>query len=288
MFDTHCHLNFKAFKKNLEQVVKEAKTSGVQYFLIPGTDIKTSKKGIEIAERFEGVYAAVGIHPHHVYSFKDRSNRSLLFLGSAINNELREIEKLLTQEKVLAVGEVGLDRHIYQETKYEDYQFNEELIDLQKELLIGQIQLAVRHNKSLILHNREAVEDMLKLLEKNWHDKLAGRTVFHCCEQDQRLLEFALRHQIYMGVDRDITCNKEKEEFTKKIPLAMLVLETDAPFLLPEPLKSQKKYPNIPANLVVIAKFISKLLNIPEEEFKRAVFENSKKLFWLSLPKNKR
>src|SRR3989338_10667540 len=108
MFDTHCHLNFKRFKKNLEEVVFRAREAGVKNIVIPGTDISSSQKAVEIAENNVDMYAAVGIHPHH--AFKLITNKKL-----RITNEIEEIEVLLSHPKVVAVGEVGMDRHKYEE-----------------------------------------------------------------------------------------------------------------------------------------------------------------------------
>lgn len=272
MFDTHTHLNFKAFYKNLDQVISDAKNAGINNFLIPGTDLETSQKAVEIARQYDHVWAAVGIHPHHAKEFRIK------------NYELRikEFENLLKNNKVLAVGEVGLDKHVYQETKYENYHVDQDFIDTQKELLIWQIKLAVKHNKSLILHNREAVEEILEILEileNHWNNALSGRTVFHCCEPDERLLTFAKEHKIYLGVDGDITCSKKKQAFIKKIPLDFLVLETDSPFLLPEPLKSAKKYPNEPKNLKIIAAFIADILEMKTEDLAKITTKNALRLF---------
>lgn len=273
MFDTHCHLNFSAFKKTLPDVVKRAKDAGVAYFVVPGTDVERSVKAIEVAEKYTGVFAAVGIHPHHVFEFKGENEELRM------EKELKEIEKLLSNAKVVAVGEIGLDKHIYGHTKYENYQIDENFINKQKTLLRQQIALAIQYNKSLILHNREAKAEILQFLSEVWHKKLEERSVFHCCEPDMELLEFAKQHKMFIGVDGDITYNKAKQEFIKKVPLDMLVLETDSPFLLPEPLRTQKAFPNEPKNIPLIADFIAKILGKDPEEIKKITTENAQVLF---------
>jgi len=130
-----------------------------------------------------------------------------------------------------------------------------------------------------IIHNREATDDVLKILSDNWDIKLAERTVFHCCEAEELLLSFAKEHNIFIGVDGDITYDLNKQEFIKRVPLDMLVLETDSPFLLPEPLRSQKKYPNEPKNISVNVNFISRLLNISGKEIQEKTTKNAKRLF---------
>ena len=158
MFDTHCHLNFQAFEGRVDRIIDEARKAGVTKIVVPGTDLETSKKAVEIAQKFAGVYAAVGIHPHHVYKLKVK-NKKL-----KVEEDLKEIEKLLTNNKAVAVGEVGLDRHYYNKTKYADYQIDESFIELQKEFFLEQIKLANKYKKTLIIHNRKAKKDMLKIL----------------------------------------------------------------------------------------------------------------------------
>lgn len=282
MFDTHCHLNFSAFKKTLDEVIQKAHASGIESIVIPGTDIKSSHKAVEIASKYEGIYVAVGIHPHHVYDLKLANDEA------RITNELAEIEKLLAHKKVVAVGEVGVDRYIYTQTKYKEYTVDDSFVELQKKILAKQVALAVRHDKSLIIHNRVAKADLFAVLQSSWDTKLEKRAVLHCCEPDLELLQFAKEHQMFLGVDGDLTYSKEKQEFLKTMGaeefLSRYVLETDAPFLLPEPLRSQKQYPNKPENIRVIAECIAGLLGIPVEEIKQRTTENAKVLFNLTLP----
>ena len=150
----------------------------------------------------------------------------------------------------------------------------------------------------MILHNREAKKEILEALIKPADAKaLAGKAVFHCCEPDFELLNFAIKYHIYIGVDGDVTFNQEKQEFIKKVPLDLLVLETDSPYLLPRPprkpacwrcgrselLRSKKAYPNKPENIKIIAKFIAQLCGQPVDLIKEKTTENAKKLFFCNL-----
>lgn len=272
MFDTHCHLNFLRFKKNLSEVISRAKEQGVRSFLIPGTDVNSSLRAIQIAEHFTGVYAAVGIHPHHVYESQNTDTKIVL----------KEIEKMFANPKVVAVGEVGLDRYEYSKTKYQNYQITDEFYHAQKTLFIEQIKLAAQYKKTLILHNRQSKKDLLEILLTHIDVLLTIPVVFHCCEPDHELLAFAKDHHIYIGVDGNVTYSKSKQEFVKKIPLELLVLETDSPFLLPEPLRSQKLYPNEPKNIPIIAEFIAKLHNVETNHIIDTTEQNAKKLFQLN------
>lgn len=276
MFDTHCHLNFKAFKKTLPEVIEDAKNIGISTIVIPGTDVKTSKKGVEIAESNEDIYAAVGIHPHHVmkYLMADNSNQ--------ITEDIPAIEELLSHPKVVAVGEIGMDRHEYSETVYQEYQVNGKFLELQKELLEKQIQLALKHKKSLILHNREAKADLIPIVQRNWNTHLEYRSVFHCCEPDEELLQFAKDHKMFIGIDGDVTYSSEKQRFIKEVPLEMLVLETDSPFLLPEPLKTERKFPNRPSNIKLIGEKVADLKNLSFNVVIERTTQNAKQLFGLT------
>jgi TatD DNase family protein len=275
MIDTHCHLNFKAFKKTVPEVIARARESGIDTIIIPGTDVKTSTKAVEIAQANDGIYAAVGIHPHHVFKLLNNPQRSK-------GEELKEIERLIQEDKVVAVGEVGIDRHEYEDTVYGEYAVQEDFIMLQKELLIKQIEFAVKYKKSLILHNREAVADILEILEHYWNPWLEGHTVLHCCEPVESLLHFAQKNHVYMGIDGDVTYTKEKQEFLPRVPLDLLVLESDSPFLLPEPLKSERKYPNEPKNILYFSKLVADLMNVSVEDLERKTTNNAKNLFSLS------
>jgi len=333
MFDTHCHLNFSVFKNNLNRVINNAKRAGVNCFVVPGTDFESSKRAIEIAEKHDGIYAAVGIHPHHVCQYQNDSaaqffhtrvspfrlrrdgpleSEKIVTASSKINSslksskkisslflkgKLKELEGLLINKKVVAVGEVGIDKHQYRISKYSNYQITDEFIEIQKIFLKEQIKLAIKYNKSLIVHNREATEEILEVISEPTIAKaLAGKAIFHCCEPDLKLLEFAKKHKIFIGVDGDVTYNKKKQEFIKQIPLELLVLETDSPYLLPrlrvsfaevatkakqgfggqaEPLH----FPNEPKNLPLIAHFLAKIMNVSINRLIDTTTNNAERLF---------
>lgn len=287
MFDTHCHLNFQSFDGNVKKIISRASDAGVSHINIPGTDVKTSEDAVKIADNFENIYASVGIHPHHIFKYQidkteETRNSKHETRSNFINSELKEIEKLAKEKGVVAIGEIGLDRHYYSKTKYEEYEISEKLISLQKEVFIKQIDIAVKYKKSLVLHNREASDEFLEAFSSVWRDSFKQRTVFHCCEPNKKLLDFAKSHNIFIGVDGDVTYNKEKEDFINQIPLDLFVLETDSPFLTPEPQRSIKKFPNEPRNLNLIADFISDKLSIPKDELIKRTFDNSIVLFDLS------
>ena len=278
MFDTHCHLNFHAFEGIVEETIQEAIKAGMQGIVMPGTDIKSSTNSVLLSGNHENLYAAVGIHPHHIYQYQIDE------LQGNLEEDLKKIENLVEKKEVVAVGEIGLDRHYYEKTKYSDYQIDSEFIGLQKEVFLRQIELAKTYKKSLILHNREAKKDFLEVLTSAWVPSLEGKVVFHCCEPDEEFLAYAKEHKIFIGVDGDVTYSPTKREFAKKIPLSMLVLETDSPFLLPEPYRSypkDKKPINTPTRIRDIGVYIAKLKDVSPEELFTKTTENAKNLFQL-------
>ncbi len=271
MFDTHCHLNFQAFNDNFNDVVKRAHDFGVNTILVPGTDLETSKKAIEIAESYENIYAAIGIHPT-----KDLNDIDL-------NSATFTLEELSKSEKIVAIGEIGLDYYRYRAGT-----------STQKVFFIAQLQLSLKLNFSVIIHNRHAGKDILDLLKTNWQSAYEGRMVFHCCEADEDMLSFAKKHTIFIGVDGDVTYDEEKKKFIRDVPLELLVIETDSPYIIPEPLRSenvslrardrtggQSQRPNEPKNISYIAEKVSSIKSMPIEEINETTTKNAFKLFGL-------
>ena len=271
MFDTHAHLNFSKFDTIVEAVIERARMKDVDFIVVPGTDYASSVKAVGIAEKHDHIYAAVGMHPHHVFELYAKK--------ADIGKALEEFEELYRNPHVVAVGEIGIDKHEYGETKYDEYHIDKTFLELQRSVFIAQLEKAIDLRKSVIVHNREATDDVLAVINTYADPSLAGRLVFHCCEPEKRLLECAIERNYYIGVDGDITYSPEKQEFIKHVPVDQLVLETDSPYLLPEPLKSEKKYPNEPANIPIIAQFVATLLNKPVEEIQNVTTENAKRLF---------
>lgn len=275
MIDTHCHLNFEALYDDVEAIVARARKNGVGIMVVPGSDVVTSQKAIELTTKTEGIYAAVGIHPHHIYEYHGLDTSP----DEQLAADLAVIEKMVTHQRVVAVGEVGIDRYYYRDTKYSKYVVDEAFVELQKKALRKQIATALTYNKSLILHNRLAVDDIISVLTEQWDGKLSTRTVFHCCEADEKLFTFATAKKIYMGVDGDITWSKKKQRFMATVPLERLVLETDAPYLTPEPAREKQKFPNEPANLVYVRDMIARIKSITPEEVEKQTSENARTLF---------
>ena len=205
--DTHCHLNSKQFDEDLSKVVTSSKKAGITKMIVPGFDMHTSIKSIAIAEKYKGsCYATVGIHPYHAGRVHD------LF-------EVRkEMVDLIKNHNVKAIGEVGLDYHLYtnEEAKGKKEQ--------QKDLLKLEIELAVEHNLPLILHCRSAWDDYIDILEYYKKDNIRG--VSHCFEGGNFYLEKIMAMELYIGYNGLITFNNRLEGIVKATPIAKILLET--------------------------------------------------------------
>jgi len=259
MFDTHAHLNFEVFKDSFSDIIKKSREDGILNIVVPGTDFDTSKKAIDIATDYEGIYAAVGIHPTKELDLKN------------LEAEVYKIEELANYEKVVAIGEIGLDYYRFKSPA-----------SIQKKYFEAQIKLAKKLDKSLIIHNRHAGHEVVKTVEKSWDGSLSRRCVFHCCEADHEMLSFALEKGIFLGVDGDITFDNDKLKFISKVPIEQLVVETDSPYILPEPKRSEKAFPNTSSNLIYIIETVSKIKKLPIDEVKLITSLNAKTLFGLN------
>jgi TatD DNase family protein len=249
--DTHTHLFFKNFDDDREEVVKNAIASGVKYMLVPGTDIETSKQAIELAEKFDAVYASVGVHPHDT---KDWSN--------SLIEELKELAK---HPKVVAIGEIGLDYF---------YDFSPK--EKQKQAFDKQIELALELNLPVIIHNRDSNEDIMEFARKYKNTQLKAQ--YHCfagtVENARELVEMG--H--FISFTGNITFKKADSirEVISKVSVENILLETDSPFLTPEPFRGKR---NEPKNIPLIAEIIAKIHHLRVEDVARTTSWNAFKLF---------
>ena len=262
LVDTHCHLNFAAFEADWQQVTDEAVKNGIERMIVVGTDLTSSAKAVDMAQKHEALYAAVGIHPHHVKAKLD----------------LAEIKKLAQSKKVVAVGETGLDYHVYLKTKYPDNSVTPELKIKQKQLFGAHLQLAKELDLPLIIHNREANEEMLDTIEHfSKDDGKLPRGVFHCISGSTKLLEKILDRGFYVGVDANITYAAEVQILAQAAPLNKILLETDSPFLSP---KERRGLRNTPTNVRIVAEFLAQLKKVKVEEIIATTGKNAQNLFF--------
>ncbi len=299
LIDTHCHLNFKVFKSRVDVVLERAREAGVEQVVVVGADLKSSRQGVKLAASYDGVWASVGVHPHHVLAYLEKARGQIKMTGESLSEVLElvldqveeELVALVNTDKVVAMGEVGLDLYEYQQSQYGQVNEGESEIYLfwQKAFLRRQVQLAAAHGKAVILHNRQTVDQLLEFIADHTELVLPQKMVLHCCEPDVRLLEFAQNNQLFIGVDGDVTYDIAKQEFIRQVPLSMLVLETDSPYMTPEPdrtlykeKKEQLKYFERvcePRHVAVVAEFVAQLKNVALAEVARTTTANAKILF---------
>ena len=257
LIDTHCHLTFEQLAGDIENVLTRSRAAGVTGWITIGTDSQHNRKAVEMTEKFENVYAAVGIHPHDAKEVT----------GQTID----ELKKLAGNEKVVAVGETGLDFH-YNFSKQPD----------QKRIFTAQLQIAHELNLPVIVHCREAFNETMEILGQFL--RLQGRlkgVVFHCfggnTEQARIVLDYGF-HISFTGVvtfkNAGIT-----RDVAKMVPVERLMLETDCPYMSPEPMRKQKV--NEPALMIHTAEFLAELKGMDLDNFADAVTATSKAFFGL-------
>jgi len=254
IIDTHIHLDDKRYDKDLEEVLNRATNRGVGKFVIPGADPKTLPKAVKIAEKYDNVYFAVGIHPY-----------------DADNYDEKLLEKFISHKKCVAVGECGLDYYRLEG----DLQEKELEKQKQKKVFLSQIELAKKYKKPLIVHIRDASKDSKEILLK-YDAKVIGG-VLHCYNADEELLSLA-DEGFYFGIGGVVTFKNAKKlvNVLPKIPHAKIVLETDGPYLTPTPYRGKR---NEPAYVGIVAEKISELLQINLGEVEDFTTVNALKLF---------
>ena len=252
IFDTHCHLNSEELYKDVEKHINEAKNVGVSTFLVVGYDYNSSLIAVELARKYEEVYAAIGYHP------TDSINAS--------KEDFDATFKLIKEPKVVAIGEVGLDYHWVKDTKDRD---------LQKQLFIKQIEIANSHDLPVVIHCRDAIEDTLNIV-KNHHVNKGG--VMHCYSGSLESAYEFIKEGFYISLGGPVTFTNAKtpKEVATNIELDNLLVETDCPYLAPHPFRGQT---NTPKNIVRVVEEISKLKGLSVEEISLTTHKNAIKLF---------
>lgn len=242
MVDAHCHLNFKAFEKDLDEVIKKAKAAGVNQIINVGTSIESSKIAIELAKNYDGLFATAGIHPHHADKLDETWEEKL--------------EELAKKPKVVAIGETGIDYFTYESNGVTDK-------NLQRELFEKQIKISDKLKLPLMIHNRQAGKNILEILNKNKNLLLNPPGLFHCFSGDIEFLKKVLDLGFYIGFDGNITYKGlAKGETTslidlvKQTPLEKIIAETDSPYLSPIPHRGER---NEPSYVIIVAEFIAKI-----------------------------
>lgn len=277
--DTHCHVHFEAYKEDMDEVVQRALDGGVQMITV-GTQTTTSKNGIALAERYDGVWATIGLHPNHVHKQEffdenelpeeERPTGKIKTRSEAFDEAY--YRELVSHPKVVAVGELGLDYY-----RLPEGQDPNQLIEDQKREAKKQIAFASQFNKPVVVHCRDAHEDQFDLLKAEIDGGgLNRRGVIHCftgtVEDAERYASIGFKTSI-TGI---VTFSKELQAVVKEIPLEQLMIETDSPYLTPAPNRGKR---NEPLYVKDVAKVIADLKGVSLEEVAARTTETAKALF---------
>ena len=249
-FDSHSHYNDEKFDNDRDEMIKNIYENGVTKAVVVGYNAQTSKQAVEIANKYNFLYATCGISPNDIENFDE---------------QLQEIEQLLKNKKIVAIGEIGLDYYWGKDKKEE-----------QKEIFIKQIELANKYNLPIAIHSRDASSDTIDIIKNKAKCNKAG--IFHCCQQNIEFIKEGIKLGYYVSFAGPITFKNSKnaEEIISKTPLERILIETDCPYLSPEPVRNTR---NNSKNLIYIAQKIAKAKEITVEEVAKATYQNAMKIY---------
>lgn len=252
--DTHCHLTFAEYDPDRAMVIGNAKKAGVKKFICPGVDLFSSKQVVLLTEKnLDTIYASIGYHPYEAQH----------------NPSVTELEKLIRIHKhiIVAIGEIGLDYHQYKGESAKGKKQN------QKILFEEQLQLAFKYNLPVVMHCRDAFEDFFTILDAL---PTIPRGVIHCFSGGLQEIRLAKQRNLFIGLDGNITYSKQLQSIVSNIPLSMILLETDAPYLTPVPYRGQR---NEPKYVPLIAQTIAQTTGTSVSDVETQTTKNAVSLF---------
>lgn len=252
IIDTHCHLYDEQFKEDCQNIINNGKNDNIKAFVVCGADMESSKQALELSKNNENVFAIIGCHPEGAGEFGEKD---VDFLLENANNE-----------KVVAIGEIGLDYH------YEG--INKQT---QQQIFVKQLEIANKVGLPVCIHLRDAYEDFLNIIEKNSH-LINNGGVIHCYSGSLEYAKQMIKFGFKLGIDGPFTFknNKKTVEVVENLPLEHFVVETDCPYLSPEPVRGTR---NEPKNLNYIVAKIASVKGLTIEQVEKTLIENSKTLY---------
>ena len=252
-FDSHSHLNDEKFEDDRYELIKKMKKENITKFLTCGYNLEGSKKAIEIANNCDYTYATVGISPNDIPQNEQELWKSI-----------DEIARLARNSKVVAIGEIGLD-----------FYWNKDNKDIQLQVFKKQIEIANEMNLPIVIHTRDAVMETLQILKEN---NVIKKGVFHCCPLNRELVKEALKLDFYISFSGVVTFKNAKnaDEIINMVPLDRFLIETDSPYLAPEPVRGTK---NTPINVKFVANKVAQVKNMPIKTIADASYKNTCQLF---------
>lgn len=254
LFDSHAHLDDERFKEDRTQLIEQIRKEGITKLISAGYSLESSKEAKKLAEKYDFIYATAGISPNDI----PQSEEKMWIM-------LEEIKKIAKQTaKIVAIGEIGLD-----------YYWNQENKELQKQAFIKQIGLANELQLPIVIHTREAVMDTIEILKKN---EPIQKGVFHCCPLNRELVKEALRLGFYISFAGPVTFKNAKnaDEIISMVPKEKMLIETDSPYLSPEPLRGKR---NDSRNVKYIAQKIAQVKKMDLEDVASITYQNAENIF---------
>ena len=260
-FDSHAHYNDEKFNEDRETVLKAVYEEGVTKLICAGYSLVSSKEAVEIANTHPNIYAIVGISPNDIPEQQPYEQ--------SLQEQLEQIHELAKNEKVVAIGEIGLD-----------YYWNKENKEQQKLAFIKQIELANQLELPIVIHTREAIFDTIEILKSRIVPIKKG--IFHCCPLNLDLIREGLKLGFYISFAGPITFKNSKnaKEAIQAVPLDKILIETDSPYLAPEPKRGTR---NDSRNVKYMAEKIAQVKGMTVEEVAKITYENAKKIFEIKL-----
>lgn len=252
-FDSHAHFDDEKFNDDRYELIEKCYKEGINNIITAGYSVKSSLIALDIANKYDFIYSIAGISPNDIGESIEK-----------IDEDIKKIENIALNNKVVAIGEIGLD-----------YYWNKENTDLQKYAFIKQIQLANKLDKPIVIHTREAVMDTLDILRKHGVNK---KGVFHCCPLNRELVKEALKLGYYISFAGPVTFKNSKnaEEIINLVPIDKMLIETDSPYLAPEPVRGTR---NNSINVKHIAEKIAVERGVELEKIEKITSENAKRIF---------
>ena len=253
-FDNHCHLDDEKFDEDRDRIIEEIHQDEIQKMVSAGYSLEGSKRSIELSKKYDFIYSTCGISPNDIPHTEEE-----------LWKNLREIKNLAkNNKKIVAIGEIGLDYH-----------WNKENKELQKRAFIEQIKIANELKLPIQIHTREAVYDTIEILKQNLVEK---RGIFHCCPLNRELVKEGLSLGFYISFAGPITFKNSKnaDEIIKMVPNDRMLVETDSPYLSPEPFRGKR---NDPRNVKLIAKKIAEVKELSLEEVANITYKNAINIF---------
>jgi TatD DNase family protein len=254
LIDTHCHLTFSPLAEDIDQVIRRSIAAGITGWITVGTDLEHCQRAIDLATRLPNLFVAMGIHPHQA--------------NKATDDNLDCLAKLAKREKIVAIGETGLDLH-YLHSPIED----------QKRVFIWHLELAAQLGLPLVIHCREAFDQTLDILD--WYRDDSSRIVFHCFTGTIEQALAVVNRGFYLSFSGVVTFKNAKgvQDVAREVPLYRVLIETDCPYLSPEPMRKQRA--NEPALMVHTARFLAGLRGMDLGPLAEAITGNARQFFHL-------